>query len=107
MYGFNGSFFSLFASSLWLTESKANRFLNFWFFYPFFFSAIYPFLIVFSQIVGMREILSNQVSNDQDPNQMLSVRLCEQLGMATVKEKDVFKEAMYKASALLIIRAGK
>ena len=59
------------------------------------------------QIVGMREILSSQASNDQDPNQLLSARLCEQLVEATPKGGEVFREAMLKASALLIIRTGE
>ena len=54
----------------------------------------------------MKEILSSQAANDQDPGKMVSTLLCDQLVKATPKGGEPFREAMFKATALLIIEKG-
>ncbi|XP_068676768.1 phosphatidylinositol 4-kinase alpha-like isoform X2 [Montipora foliosa] len=54
------------------------------------------------EVAGMREVLSCQTLNDQDPNVALSAALNQQLIEAKESSEDAFVAAMFRASAFLI-----
>ncbi|KAK2556707.1 Phosphatidylinositol 4-kinase alpha [Acropora cervicornis] len=54
------------------------------------------------EVIGMREMLACQATNDQDPNIALSVVLNKQLIEAKSGNEDVFVAAMFRATAFLV-----
>ena len=55
----------------------------------------------------MREVLSCQTLNDQDPNVALSAALNQQLIEAKESSENAFVAAMFRASAFLVTSEGK
>ena len=58
------------------------------------------------QVIGMKELLACQASNDQDANAALSLTLNKQLVEAKSKNKEDFVAAMFRASAFLVSSEG-